>query len=349
METKNNFDVASTLAQYTDKSFWFIFIVSAVCLVGITIFMLYCCVRYSRKNNPKATQIHGSLLLETLWTVIPTILVMVMFWMTWEGYKISREVPAGAYEIDVTASQWMWAFKYPRKDGKGTFEFSSKSLPTNEKLETILNEPKSDIVFKKWVPMMVVPINTPIKLNLYSKDVIHSFSAPAFRVKTDCMPKPKWQKANFLWFQAIEEGIYDVNCTEFCGKDHSQMNSFIKVVSQKEFDTWLEEMSGYYQRMQASNPGYMIWTNNCSSCHSIDGTTAMAPSFKGLLSRTRNVTTKAGKSESNIKADLVYIKESITQPKAKVVVGFNPLMPDTFVNYTDEQIQQIYEFLETLK
>ena len=352
MEKINNFDIASTLAQHTDNSFWFIFAVSLVCLVGITVFMLYCCVRYNHKNNPKATQIHGSLLLEVMWTVIPTIIVMFMFAITWEGYKISREVPAGAYEIDVTASQWMWAYKYKRADGKGTFEYTSNSRPAEEKGEgnfRVLNEPKSDVLFKKWIPMLVVPINKPIKLNLYSKDVIHSFSATAFRVKMDCMPKPSWQKPNYLWFEAIKEGIYDVNCTEFCGKDHSQMNSYIKVVSQKEFDKWLEEMSGYYQRLEASNPGFVIWQNNCSGCHTTDGNSLTAPTFKGLLSRNRNVTTSAGKSIPNVKADLEYIKESIRKPKAKIVEGFQPIMSDIFGGYTDEQIQQIYDYLETIK
>lgn len=355
METKNNFDQASTLAQYTDMTFWFIFLISAICLVGITIFMLFCCVRYSRKNNPKATPIHGNLLLEVMWTVIPTILVMIMFWMSWNGYKYSREVPEGAYVIDVIASQWQWEFKYPRKDGNGYFSYSSAIKPAMEKDESSYNtlvEPKSDVVFKKWIPVMVVPVNTDIKLNLYAKqkDVIHSFAVNAFRIKGDCTPKPEWQKPNYSWFNAKEEGLYDVNCTEFCGEGHSQMNSYIKVVSKAEFDKWLDEMSGYYQRMEQSNPGFIIYERDCKSCHSTEaGKSQTAPSFSGILKRSRGVKTSKGKVIADQKADLDYIKESILKPDEKVVDGYSPLMGNKFANFTDEQIQQIYDYLQTIK
>lgn len=355
METKNNFNVASTLAQYTDNTFWFIFIISAICLVGITVFMLYCCVRYSRKNNPRATQIHGSLLLETMWTVIPTILVLIMFWMSWEGYKFSREVPEGAYEIKVTASQWAWKFEYPKKDGKGPLKYVSKSRPAlegTEKAFEVLKEPKSDKVFKKWINSMVVPINTPIKLNLYSKDVIHSFSAPAFRVKNDCMPKPDWQKPNYLWFQATELGLYDVNCTEFCGVEHSQMNTYIKVVTQKEFDLWLDDMTAYSQRVEESMPGFVLYRDNCASCHMNEdgGPKGQGPSFKGILTRKRDVITDKGVTKAGQVADLEYITEAIRDPKATTVVGYPVgLMPGLFAGFTDEQIKQIYEYLETIK
>lgn len=351
--TKSNFELASTLAEHTDQSFWFIFAVSAICLLGITVFMLYCCVKYNHKNNPKATQIHGNLLLEIVWTVIPTILVMVMFYMTWEGYKISREVPEGAYEIDVTASQWKWNYAYKRTDGSGVFYVNSNSRPAEEFKENSRNveklyEPKSDVLFKEWVPKLVVPINTPVKLNLYSTDVIHSFSAPAFRVKNDCMPKPKWQKPNYLWFEATKEGVYDVNCTEFCGIDHSQMNSYIEVVSQEQFKVWLEEMTAYSKRVEEKNPGFMIWKNECSSCHTNDGAKGIGPTFKEILVRTRNLSIN-GKVVPNVKADLKYISESILKPKASIVEGYAPQMPESFGGFSEEKIKQIYEYMETLK
>lgn len=355
IETVSNFAIGSTLAQQTDATFWFIFFVSLVLLVGITVFMLYCCVRYNRKNNPKATQIHGSLLLEVLWTVIPTILVLFMFWMSWEGYAYSREVPEGAYEINVYAKQWQWSYEYPQKEGFKRLRFSSFAKPALEQTggnEEILNEPKSDILFKKWTPAMVVPVNTPIKLNLIGiqKDVIHSFSVPAFRIKGDCTPKPNNSTPNYTWFNATKVGLYDVFCTEFCGTGHSQMNSYIKVVTKEEFDIWYDDMTKYYDRVEQAMPGTAIFKDNCAGCHSTDGTKAMGPTLKDFSSHTRDAVDEKGRTVTGIKGDLSYFSESIRKPKALTVIGFGKgLMPSTFADYTDEQIQHIYEYLESIK
>lgn len=353
IETVNNFAIGSTLAQQTNNTFWFIFFVSLVLLIGITVFMLYCCVRYNRKNNPKATQIHGSLLLEVLWTVIPTILVLFMFWMSWEGYSYSREVPEGAYEIEVHAKQWLWEYKYPKQEGKVRLIYQSFSRPALETTggnEEILKEPKSETVFKVWTPALVVPVNTPIKLNLYSDNVIHSFSVPAFRVKGDCTPKPLNSKPNYLWFSAKEVGLYDVNCTEFCGTKHSQMNSYIKVVSKEEFEIWLNEMTAYKEREELAMPGSSIYKSNCSPCHTTDGSASIGPSFKGIFTKTRDAMDEKGKTITGINADMKYFAESIRSPKALTVIGFGKgVMPSSYSKFTDEQIKHLHEYLESIK
>jgi cytochrome c oxidase subunit 2 len=200
------FDDISNFANSVDGTFLFTLIVSVFFLVLITVLMIIFVIKYSRKRNPKATNIHGNMGLEIAWTAIPTILVMIMFWYGWQGYKEMVTVPENAMPIDVTAQMWKWSFKY--EDGKTT-------------------------------DSLYVPVNTPIKLTLHSNDVNHSFFIPAFRLKKDVFPN----RERVAWFIAKETGEYDIACSEYCGLNHSYMYSKIFVLPQEEFKNWMYGMS----------------------------------------------------------------------------------------------------------
>ena len=143
----------SEFVKSVDFAFFFIVAISVFFLVLITGLMLYFVFKYSRKKNPKAQNIHGNIPLEILWTVIPTILVLFMFYFGWMGYKEMSTIPEEAMVVDVTGQMWKWTFKY--ENGK-----------------------TSDTLY--------VPVNRPVKVNLNSIDVNHSFYIPAFRVKKGC-------------------------------------------------------------------------------------------------------------------------------------------------------------------
>jgi cytochrome c oxidase subunit 2 len=200
------FDDISNFANSVDGTFLFTLIVSVFFLVLITVLMIFFVIKYSRKRNPKGTNIHGNMGLEIAWTVIPTILVMIMFWYGWRGYKEMVTVPENAMPIDVTAQMWKWSFKY--EDGKTT-------------------------------DSLYVPVNTPIKLTLHSNDVNHSFFIPAFRLKKDVFPN----RERVAWFIAKETGEYDIACSEYCGLNHSYMYSKIFVLPEEEFKNWMYGMS----------------------------------------------------------------------------------------------------------
>ncbi|MBE0570724.1 MAG: cytochrome c oxidase subunit II [Ignavibacteriaceae bacterium] len=200
------FDDISNFANSVDGTFLFTLIVSVFFLVLITVLMIIFVIKYSRKRNPKATNIHGNMGLEIAWTAIPTILVMIMFWYGWQGYKEMVTVPENAMPIDVTAQMWKWSFKY--EDGKTT-------------------------------DSLYVPVNTPIKLTLHSNDVNHSFFIPAFRLKKDVFPN----RERVAWFIAKETGEYDIACSEYCGLNHSYMYSKIFVLPEEEFKNWMYGMS----------------------------------------------------------------------------------------------------------
>ncbi len=197
---------ASNFVQGVDSAFLFTLIVSVFFLVLITGLMIYFVIKYNRKKNPKATNVHGNIGLEVAWTVIPTILVLIMFWFGWVGYSDMSNVPEEGVNIEVTAKMWAWSFKY--ENGK-----------------------VSDSLY--------VPINQPVILKLKSIDVNHAFYVPAFRIKKDVYPNQE----RTVWFKAEELGDYDIACAEYCGLNHSYMYNKVKVISEKDFTDWLNKPS----------------------------------------------------------------------------------------------------------
>jgi cytochrome c oxidase subunit 2 len=197
---------ASNFIKEVDGVFLFIVGVSVLLLILITFLMIYFVIKFNRKKNPRPRNIKGNTVLEIIWTVIPTLLVIGMFYYGWYGYKKMTAAPKDAFEINVNARMWAWEFNYP-------------------------NGLKTDT--------LVVPINKPIKLNLHSLDVNHSFFIPAFRIKKDAIPN----KNNYLWFVAEETGVYDIACAEYCGLRHSYMYSKLYALHQNEFDEWYKSKS----------------------------------------------------------------------------------------------------------
>jgi len=195
------FDDVSNFVSSVDGAFLFTLIVSVFFLVLITFLMIFFVIKYNRKRNPKAKNVHGNMTLEILWTAIPTILVLLMFWYGWLGYSEQVNVPEDAMPINVTAQMWKWSFEY--EDGR-----------------------KTDSLY--------VPVNQPIKLILHSNDVNHSFFVPAFRLKKDVFPN----RERIAWFIAKEIGEYDIACAEYCGLNHSYMYSKIFVLSEQDFYDW---------------------------------------------------------------------------------------------------------------
>jgi len=188
-----------------DRSFYFIIGFSFVFLFAITLVMVFFVIHYRRSIHPTPSDIRGNVWLEIAWITIPTFIALAMFVSGWQAYTGLRNVPEGAMEIEVTGQSFSWLFLYD-----------------NDK------ETENEIV---------VPVNTPVKLNITSSDVIHSLFIPAFRVKVDAVPGI----STYAWFIAEEKGEYFFQCTEFCGTGHADMVGVLKVVSQEEYDEWTNE------------------------------------------------------------------------------------------------------------
>jgi cytochrome c oxidase subunit II len=226
-----------------DSAFFFIVVSSAVLLTIVMAAMLVVLVRYRRKRHPEPGEVRESVGLEVVWTAIPLLLVLVMFYFGWVDFKFIRNPPKNAMTVDVTARQWSWLFRYP-----------------NGKEDDVLR----------------VPLAKPVNLVMTSLDVLHCLFIPAFRIKEDCVPGLK----THLWFQADEAGTYEIFCTEYCGAGHSHMRSSVIVLPAKDFDAWYavaEEAGAAAQGLK------VLKAKGCLGCHSVDGTAKMGPTFKGLF------------------------------------------------------------------
>lgn len=312
----------TSIPDAVNTTFFLILVVSAILLIGITGIMLFFVVRYRRSRHPVPAQVESHTILEVVWTLVPTMLVMGMFYYGFVGYRMMRNVPEGAMEVLATAQMWSWQFQY--ENGKRS-------------------------------PELYVPQGRPIRVNLESRDVLHSFYAPAYMVKQDVVPG----LTGYLWFQPDELGTYDVFCAEYCGTRHSYMLSKIHVIPPDEFETWVAEgvksvpdiaegsLSDEESLRRLQRIGERLSRDRgCATCHTTDGTRLVGPSYKGLFGKTETVLTD-GKTRE-IVIDEEYVRRSILDPTADVVEGFQPLMPSQKGLMTDDEIDAVVEYLKTL-
>ncbi|HBB90526.1 MAG: cytochrome c oxidase subunit II [Bacteroidetes bacterium GWF2_49_14] len=304
------FEGASNLADGVDRAFVFIFSIAAFFIIGITAFMIWVVIRYNRKKGKPAMQFTGNNTLEVIWIVIPLIIVMAMFYFGWIGFAPMRKVPADAMKVTAIGRMWEWSFDY----GNG-----------------------------KISKIMVVPADKPVRVDLHSVDVNHSFFVPAFRVKEDVIPGYD----NFLWFSAFRVGEYDILCTEYCGLMHSAMMSSVKVVPEAEFIAWLDSLPA---TGDIPDPEGLTLLKNtgCIACHTLDGIRLVGPSFKGFYGKTHTVVEKGAEKEVVVNEE--YLRSSILEPNKQVVKGFNKGLMQPYGNVlSEDQIKLMVEYLMTLK
>ncbi len=300
----------TNLSSSVDSVFLFIMGISLVLLVGITGAMVYFAIRYRRSKHPRAENIEGNLPLEIIWTVIPTLLVLAIFWVGWKGFVYMRTVPQDAMLVKVTARMWSWHFAY-------------ENGATSEVLK--------------------VPVDKPVKLAIHSADVLHSLSIPAFRVKEDAVPG----RENYLWFQPEVTGSYDLFCTEYCGMGHSSMITKVEVMSEQDFNTWYAQATGKAAGGKLGPDGAKLFKEKgCSACHTIDGSPKVGPTLKGVSGRRVTVLT-SGK-ERELTANDEYLRKSLVYPQADVVKGFPPIMPSQKGILKDAEIDALVEYMKTL-
>jgi cytochrome c oxidase subunit 2 len=181
-----------------------------------------------------------------------------------------------------------------------------------------------------------VPVGRPIKLLLTSQDVIHDFFVPAFRVKTDVLPG----RYMTVWFEANKAGVFRLFCAEYCGTQHSGMLGRIVVLAPREYQNWLGGGQSGVTRAEAG--AKLFQSLGCATCHA-ESNTSRGPSLSGLLGK--QVRLQDGKT---ITADETYIHESLINPQAKIVAGFQPIMPTFKGLVTEEGISQIISYLKSL-
>ncbi|MDM7917430.1 MAG: cytochrome c oxidase subunit II [Candidatus Eisenbacteria bacterium] len=181
-----------------------------------------------------------------------------------------------------------------------------------------------------------VPVGQPVRLTMISQDVIHSFFVPAFRLKQDVRPGTYVT----TWFEATKPGTYDLFCAEYCGTDHSQMIGTVTVLPLADYETWLRERP---TKSPSARGEQLFQQLGCNSCHR-DDSLLRGPVLAGIYGRT--VELNDGR---RLRADENYIRESILDPAAKVVSGFQPIMPTFQGQLTEEEIGDLILFIRSLR
>jgi cytochrome c oxidase subunit II len=307
----------STIASQVDSAWWVVMAMSVGFFLILMGMMFYFVIRYRRRSEYEITSdIDHSNKLELLWTVIPTILVIALFFVGFKGYLYASVPPRDAYEIQVVAQKWSWQFTYPN------------GVSSNE---------------------LTVPEDRPVKMIMSSQDVIHSFYVPEFRVKRDVIPG----LYTTVWFEATEPTETGLFCAEYCGgggdghqgTGHSAMWTRVHVVTGPDFDNWLQKQEDLANNLPPAELGKKLYTDKgCIGCHTLDGAKGNGPTFKGLFGRDEQMSD--GKS---IHVDENYIRESILQSQAKLVAGFPPIMPVFEGQLRDKDVTGLIEFIKTVK
>jgi cytochrome c oxidase subunit 2 len=305
---------ASNYVSTFNTSFYFMAGVSLFFLLGLTFTMLYFVFRYNKKKNKTAIQNEGNIKLEIVWTVIPILLALMMFYYGWEGWKPMTKAPANAMKITTTARMWSFSFLY--ENGKESTD-------------------------------LIVPLNTPVKLNLISVDVIHSLFIPAYRLKSDIVPG----REKMMWFMPQTEGDYDLYCAEYCGLRHSYMKAIVKVLSKEKFAVWYGDTATAAKvaaGSTAADQGLAIMKfQGCLACHSSDGSKIVGPTYLDLFGR-QQVVLRNG-VETTITVDEAYIKNAVFDPNSEIVKGYpKGLMQNYKGKLSDADIAKIIEYLKSL-
>ncbi len=301
----------SSYAANVDEAFIVVTVITLFLFVVTVGSMLYFVYRYrSSKNDITQTKnIKHYTPLEIAWTVIPSILMMIIFYYGLDSLRVQRTMPndKDSIVVKVLAQRWSWQFEYA--NGKKSPELT---VPVNAKVKLLMTAPKDD--------------------------VLHSFFVPAFRAKEDVVPG----QITKIWFESQSKGKFDILCAEYCGTRHSFMKSFVNVVSQEEYDNFMNP-----PKKQEKKSAIEILTNNgCIGCHSLEGERLVGPTFKDTYNK--DVVVLENGVKKTIKKDEKYLINSILNPKEQVVDTYPNIMPSFKGLLEDEDIKTIINFFVTL-
>jgi len=310
------FGAASGQAGRVDALFVMITVIGGFFFFLTQGMLIYFAVKYRRRlpdRDNETPTITGNPLLEFLWILIPSLVVVVIFYYGWRVYTDQRIPAAGETEVRVTGRQWMYEVTYP--DGR-----------------TAINEVR-------------VPAGKPVKFILSATDVLHGFYLPDFRVKMDMIPG----RVTTLRVQPDRPGRYQIFCTVYCGTGHSNMLAQLIVMPPHEYAEWVEHGGreggeGGKREPLAVRGERILKSAGCLNCHAVDGKEKIGPNFRGLYGS--KVSLEGGKS---VTADEEYLRESIMDPGAKIVRGYPNVMPTFKASIPREDVDAVVEYLKTLK
>lgn len=310
---------ASTIADSVDGVFHLITWISAFFFVLITVLLVFFVVKYRRMEGrrPEESPTHHTTL-ELTWTIIPLLLVIVIFYVGMQGYIHQTTVPADAYRVNVTAQKWDWNFHYV-----------NGCNPTN---------------------VLYVPVGRPVELVMTSTDVLHSLYVPAFRAKMDVVPG----RYTRMWFEATRPGTFELYCAEYCGTQHSQMVGTVIALEDDELEAELEKCARWIDDVSADwlhVAGARLFNEKgCTQCHTVD---LAKTRLTGPPLRETHELFVAGGTRQFVDGrsrvvDEDYIRDSILVPGRDIVIPFPNTMPSFQGILREREVFAVIEFLRRL-
>jgi cytochrome c oxidase subunit 2 len=303
---------ASTVAPGSDLMFYWIYWICVFFFALVTFLLVLFAIKYRHREGVKRdTSVGHNNTLEITWTVIPSIIVVFLYYYGFKQYMNMAVEPPNAYEITVNGKMWNWTFNYPNGLSYGELH---------------------------------VPPNKPVRCVLESNDVIHSLSIPAFRVKKDVVPG----RFNRIWFEAVTPGTYEIFCTAYCGTNHSTMRTKAVVHnSMAEFEQWLKEETIKAENLPPVEKGRKLYqTMGCIQCHSIDQqkTRIIGPPWRDMFGAMQPI-----EGGAQVLADESYVRESVRIPSAKIHAGYpNQMTPFPESLLPDKDLSAIIEFMKSI-
>jgi cytochrome c oxidase subunit 2 len=295
---------ASSFATDVDVLYFFVVAVSALFSLLIAVLVIVFGLKYRRRHaGAVGARIEGNLAMELLWSVIPTVIAMVMFGWGASVYYHLRRPPDEAMQVYAVGKQWMWKFQH--------------------------------LEGQREINELHVPMGRPIKITVTSEDVLHSLYFPSFRTKVDAIPG-RYQE---LWFEAIKPGTYHIFCAEYCGTNHSGMIGSVHVLETAAYQTWL---AGGSEGSLADRGAALFQQLACNTCH-LDSGQGRGPSLDDIWGKPVELS-----DGSTVIVDEVYVRESILNSQAKVVRGFQPLMPTFQGLISEEGLVSLIEYVRSL-
>jgi cytochrome c oxidase subunit 2 len=315
----------STFADGIDLLHFVVISVTMLAATGIAGLTLYYMIRYRQRSPTQATeQVRGSKIGEA-GMIVSIVSLFVVFWAIGFTQYIRMETPPDdAMVVNVTAKQWMWKFSYPGG--------------------------------RRAINVLTVPTGRSIKLVMTSRDVIHSFFVPGFRIKQDVIPG----RYVTAWFEATAPGSYDIYCAEYCGISHSRMLGVVTVLSQPDYDAWLAHQgadsladdafataggTGAQPSSNLAELGRAVAARReCLACHTTSGQRHIGPTWRALYGSM--VSLEDGRT---VLADETYLTRSMMDPLADVVAGFKPVMPTYQGVLTAPEAAALVEYIKALR
>ncbi len=317
---------ASTFAQDIDKLHFFVILTTLAMSMGVGLTAIFFFIRYRRRSEHQTTpHIESTVLIEVLFVTVPMIFFLTWFFLGYTEYIRQATPPADAMDVYVQGKKWMWKFAYP--DGPNA------------------------------VNVLRVPAGKPVRLLMTSRDVIHSFYVPEFRIKQDVLPGRYSQ----TWFQALEPGHYQILCSQYCGAGHSVMRGEVIALKPEDYEDWLHaERRGLPTRQDSAASAFepvgplestlveqgkrIAASAGCLKCHSIDGAPHIGPTWLDLYHRKEIM-----EGGEQIDADEGYITQSIMDPGAKIVSGYKNVMPSFQGKLAAPEVAALVEYIKSLQ